>query len=359
MIIDSALWEIYNKLDVSEWSRFWILKLLVSNKDVSVSGIEKEIKRILSTKENTIFKIVCFYYQAIQGIEINIEQIKQAVDGSKTDVEKSLYSFFLLNAFQKSRLPVIKNHIEKLLDANSHELNLIGSYLFKNKPKASIDNFDGIFSGYLLEKKPKKKVSTKNVMANNNQQNDFYLVRKESLISISSDVFGMNRHQKKKYTIDLDFPEIVQWKKVLLKIKDGLQDIEIWYDNQHIKTTDYIELGFSSNKKEHKPDRKWSFLCILSVLQNEDITQATPNNITSMLAKRSNATISRANVHQTKRLLSKILRSIFKTGENPFIDNKKYYEPKFKVLPETIMRNKELWKQGISLNENINYNNEE
>jgi len=167
--------------------------------------------------------------------------------------------------------------------------------------------------------------------------------------------FGINRQKKNKCEVELNFPETVEWKKVLLKIKDGLQDIEIWYDNTHIKTATYIELCFSSNKKNHKADRKWNFLCILSILQNNDITQATPDKLIPMLEKYSNRKIKKDNIYQTKKLLSKKLKEIFKTNDNPFTDNKKYYEPKFKILPEGAMRTKKLWKQGSKLNENIDY----
>ncbi len=359
-LIDFALWETYNKTDVSEWSRFWVFKLLVSNKDVLAGGIDEEVEKILSSKENTIFKIVCFYYQVIQEENIDIEQVKQAIDGSKTDVEKSLYSFFLLNAFQKARTPVVKNCIEKLLNNPSHELNLIGSYLFKNKPRATIDDFEGDFSIYLL-KKPKKQNRSPARKGDAPSQQNFFLIRSENLIPVASPstILGVTRTQKKKHTVELEFPEIVKWEKVVLKIKDGLQDIEIWYDEQHIKTANYVELGFSSNKKEHKPDRKWNFLTILSVLQNEDITQATTNNLMPMLAKYSGRATNRANVHQTKKLLSKALRAVFKTSDNPFIENRNYYEPKFKLLPESIMRTKEVWKHGGSLNENLDYGDTE
>ncbi len=360
MMIDFHLWSIYSRTDISEWSRFWIFKLIVSNKDFVGGGdIGKEVKNILASKENSIFKIAGFYYQAIQEKEIDIEQVKLAIEDSKTSVEKSLYSFFLLNAFQNQRVPVIKNHIEKLLNGSSHELNLMGSYLFKNKPKVSIDDFDANFSCLLLKK---KQVSETQIITDNGEQEkmDFFMIRSENLIPITSpsSILGVSRPQKRKCTVEIIIPEETQWEKVELKIKDGLQDIEVWYDNKHIITTDYVDLGFSANPKEHKPDRKWNFLCILSVLQNEDITQATPNNVMPMLARHSNRVTKIANVHQTKKLLSNALRSLFKTSSDPFYENRFYYQPKFKILPETVLRTKEVWKQGGPLNENVDYEEE-
>lgn len=160
---------------------------------------------------------------------------------------------------------------------------------------------------------------------------------------------------KKKHTIVLEFPETVRWGRVVLKVKEGLQDIEILYDGKHIKMASYIELGFSANKKNSKPDRKWELLIILSVLQKNDIKQATPDKLMSMLKNYSGRTIKKDNIHQTKKLLSEALRGIFNTKENPFTDNKKYYEPKFKILPVPTLRLEEPWKQGGRLNENVDY----
>ena len=354
--IELNLWKTYNRTDVSEWTRFWVLKLLVSNKDILDTEVAEEIEEILASKQNTIFKVICFYSNLIQRKEIDMEQIKRAIEGSTTDVEKSIYSFFLLNAFQNSRSSVIKNNIEKLLNSSSHELNLVGSFLFKNKPSVPIDDFDADFSCHLLKRKTAKKPkSTKD--GQTNKLEDVYLVRSENLIPISSPtkILGVNRPQKKKHTVDLVFPEIVQWEKVIIKIKDGLQDAEILYDDKHLITASYVELGFSANKKDHKPDRKWNFLCILSVLQNENITQATAQNLMPMLANYSGRAIKISNVHQAKKMLTASLRTLFKTSADPFVANHNYYEPKFKILPEAMMRQKELWKQGGRLNENVEY----
>lgn len=161
--------------------------------------------------------------------------------------------------------------------------------------------------------------------------------------------------QKKKHTIDLKFPETIRWENVVLKLKEGMAEIEILYGGKHIKTAGYIELGFSANKTNHKPDQRWNLLIILSVLQKQDIKQATPDVLRTMLARNSDHTIKIDAVHQTKKRLSEALEDIFNTKENPFTDNKKYYEPRFKILPSPDMRIEKLWKQGGRLNENIDY----
>ncbi len=74
-----------------------------------------------------------------------------------------------------------------------------------------------------------------------------------------------------------------------------------------------------------------------------------------MLAKHSGRAIKISNVHQAKKMLTASLRTLFKTSADPFVTNHNYYEPKFKILPEAMMRQKELWKQGGRLNENVEY----
>lgn len=161
---------------------------------------------------------------------------------------------------------------------------------------------------------------------------------------------------KKKSIIELIFPETVQWEKVTIKIKDGAKDAEIFYNDKHIKTANYIELGFSANKLNPKINKEWLLLTILSVLQNEDIKQATPENLRCMLGRDSKSErIEIDTVHQTKKRLSDALKDIFKTNKDPFVENRTYYEPKFKILPEPMMRNEELRKQGGPLNENVDY----
>lgn len=351
-LIDMNLFFIYEKKNLSEWTKFWIFKLLVSNKDVFDWGLSEEIERILSSKENSIFKLVCFYYQAIQEEEIDIDQVKLAIEGSKTDVEKSLYSFFLLDIFRDARVPVIKSFLEKILNHQSHELNLIGAYLYKTNPKIKLDSFEGTVSKLILDSAPKQRkggVQRKETKV----PEEFFMVSKANLIPMDSapTIFGMKRVSKKK-TVELDFPEVVLWEKVTIKMKEGMSDVEILYDGTHIKNTDYKELGFFSGKKQEKPDRQWSFLRCLSVLSATDITQATPNKLMPMLAKDSGRAISKPAVYKIKETLTKRLRALFKTADDPFNDNREYYHPKFTILPEADLRRPEVWSQGGRLNEN-------
>lgn len=355
IITDAFLWKIYKGPELTEWSRFWIFKLLISQDDVSIKGIAAEAEKIVSSKESTIFKVAAFYYLIIHSKEITVEDVKEAMKNCETAVEKSIYAFFLLNAFATARTSVIKGLIEKLLDDPSHELNLMGAYLFKNKPKVKVDEPESVFSGYLLGKKPKKRKGDPK-----REVSKVYLVREENLIPISSpaSILGVDRTPKKKRNIiELTFPEIVQWDKVVMKLKEGLEDVEIWYDGSHIKTANYIELGFSATKKHHKPDRRWSLLRILAVLQSTDIKQATPAKLVPMLAATSGRTTGIANVHQTKRLLSKALRACFKTSDDPFVskNGQRYYEPVFTISPEPELRDSALRKQGGKLNDNHDY----
>lgn len=342
--IDSKLWEIYERKGIPEWSRFWIFKLLASISGIPQAKLDNEINRVLQAKDNSLLKVVAFYHQAAVQTKIDADQIKRAVTECKTDIEKSIFSFFLIYAYQDGGLSAIGHNIETLLDDASQELNLIGVYFYKNNPKAVISNFHGDFSNSLL-KLPGK-------------QGRYFLIREEDLIEISASslpsVLGLARPIKNKRTVNLNLPEPIQWEKVTIKFQIGMQDVEILYDDKHIITASYIELGFNSAKTNHKPDRKWNFLEILAALQATDISRATTDNIKSSMAKRSGKTMGVANVYQTKKQLSDSLKTIFHTDKNPFTDNKEYYEPKFKVLPssDTRLRSEKIWPQSRPLNEN-------
>jgi len=154
-------------------------------------------------------------------------------------------------------------------------------------------------------------------------------------------------------------PANLKWEKVTLKVKEGLQDIEIHYDGKHIKTADYIELGFSASKKNCKPNMKWRLLIILSVLQSIDKTKATVDGLLPMLAEYSKHKTDRSNIHQTKKALSDALMTIFNTDENPFVNNRVFYEPKFIILPEPTLRDQAIWRQGGHLQENVDHGSSE
>jgi len=353
ILIDTALWEIYETEGTSEWTRFWILKLFVSSKNLMVS-IDDEIAKILSSKNKTIFKVVAFFHQTIEGKTINADRIKDAMRESATNVEKSVLSFFFLNAFVNLRASVIHDSIETALDAKSNEMNLIGCYLNKNSA-ADVKSADGIFTSYILNPSGKKEKEHAGSKEKQGQDVDYYIIAKTSLIPLDSPaaVLGVNRRKRIKSSVILAFPEMVQWKKVEIKFKEGLQEIEIWYSGDFIGTHDYTELGFYSGEKEKKPDQKWKFLSVLSVICNAGkIEEATVANMANGLSEGAGKKIRSASVHQIKRSLVKALRATFQTDENPFYKNRNYYHPKFRLKPVPTLRTATLRKQGGRLNEN-------
>ncbi len=165
------------------------------------------------------------------------------------------------------------------------------------------------------------------------------------------------QNKKKESPIKLSFPGPVQWEKVMLKIKEGRQELEVFYDNSHIITVDYVRLGFFASKRQQKPDRQWGFLCALAILAATDIKQATAENMRNMITQ--GKTISANNVQQAKKSFMERLKDIFETRDDPFRDTRDYYEPKFKILPEPSLRQEEIWPQGGRLNENRAYEDSE
>ncbi len=357
--IDSALWEAYNNSEVTDWSKFWILKLLASNKSIIIGELDQEIDRILSEKETTIFKVVALYHKAIREQDIDIELVKRSMKEASSGVEKSLYSFFLLNTFDGLRSPVIQGHIENALNATSPEMNLIGYYLHQRRTDVHIqrDEIKGNLSPYLLKRQPRKpqdKAEARAQKTTKPESQDYYIVPGNALIPIASppEIFGIRRAVKKRHSIDLVFPEVVKFEKVEIKFKEGAKEIEIYYDGKYIAAPDYVQLGFSRGKKQQKPTREWNFLEALSALAATDIHTATAQQMTRMVAARSNISLKLGNVYQIKRLLVKSMRSIFKTDDDPFHARSDYYDPKFKLLPVPGLRQNDIWRQGGRLNEN-------
>lgn len=163
------------------------------------------------------------------------------------------------------------------------------------------------------------------------------------------------RSKRAKHTVEITFPEKVQWEKVTIKIKAGMNDAEISYGGQHLATASYVELGFAASAKQQKPDRKWQFLTALSAMNFLDPKQATPFNLANALTQQTEKKITVENVHAIKKQLSEKLIEIFETDEDPFTENKEYYVPHFNLLPSPDLRNPELRRQGGEYNENVNY----
>ncbi|MBI2048043.1 MAG: hypothetical protein HYW90_04835 [Candidatus Sungbacteria bacterium] len=161
---------------------------------------------------------------------------------------------------------------------------------------------------------------------------------------------GAKNRQKRESPIEVLLPEPCQWEKVTLKIKEGRQEVDILYNNGHIITADYRQLRFFVGKKQQKPDRQWGFLCALAMLAATDIKQATTENMRRMITQ--GKMLSANNVQQVKKSFVEQLQNIFKTHDDPFQDNRTYYEPKFAILPEPSLRRENLWPQGGRLNEN-------
>jgi len=355
-ILSDSIENIYYKSEMSEWSKFWIFKLIVSDKDLMAKSIGREIKKILASQGITIFKVVALYHEAMKRNEIEFDFVNRLVLESKNDIEKSLFSFFFLNTFKNARASTVLNCIEKSLNANSHERNLIGCYLYQSNPQIKIDDVDGVFSSYILNKKQPKKDAGENQHPVSPE--NYYLVSGNNLLPVASpsSLFGMQRPKRYRNSLDLIFPELVCFNKVTIKIKEGMREIEIFYNGKYIEKADYVKLEFYTGEKQQKPNRSWGFLCALSVLSATDIRQATPEKMRSMIAIDTKTTLSTTNVHQIKRTLVKRLREIFKTDDNPFDDdNREYYKPVFSIIPEPALRLEELRPQGGRLNENINY----
>ncbi len=118
------------------------------------------------------------------------------------------------------------------------------------------------------------------------------------------------------------------WKEVEIKFKDKFT-IEIYINENHVKTIDYKEIGFCGNGKDKKPNAQWNFLYRFSGINSFKKEEATKQSMVSSLEKKE------ANVDKIKSKLSKKLKELFGLNDDPFYIYKDYgyYNPKFKIKP--------------------------
>ena len=419
------VWQIYKRSDLSDWVKFWLVKLLCIPKiAISHKELRTEIGNIVADPNANFLRPSAFFYEAyirdmvrwenaMNGKDIGsiqpgftIDDIKRHIRNAKTETEKAVYYYFIIYIAKAEEDSWLHNIIHDALGSESPEVQTMGIFLTEKLYEIPLPELARIYNGKPINKQAiefEMKIDDYKKLWNIDLD-DHYLgdlskiyfripsqdkeesTRRQSKLDVDGKIplnqlghfFGVtgpievklakgseikiegltqqkvSQKLKNKHTIDLIFPEPVHWEKVLLKVQDGAQDIEIYYNNKHIKTASYIDLGFSATKKNHRPDRQWVLLTILAVLQSTDITQATPSNLLPMIGKYSDKNIKIGNVHQAKRGLSTALQAIFNTEDDPFHDNKEYYEPKFKILPQPMMRDN-TWEQGGRLNENREY----
>ncbi|AKM77756.1 MAG: hypothetical protein UX49_C0016G0026 [Candidatus Wolfebacteria bacterium GW2011_GWC2_46_275] len=198
-----------------------------------------------------------------------------------------------------------------------------------------------------LLKKIRKETKDKLVFLRNFKKTEFQ-EKEEGEVPKDKNLYNEARRVNKKSIVKLELPADMLWENVMLKMKEELRDVEIFYDGKYIKKVSYADLGFFVGKVQEKPDRQWGFLCALAVFSGKNKDWATPASIGLMITARSEnkKVISAEGVHQIKRAFTKRLKEIFETQKEPFEKTDGYYLPKFKVLPEKELRREDVWMTG-------------
>ncbi len=145
------------------------------------------------------------------------------------------------------------------------------------------------------------------------------------------------------------------WEEVEIKFKDKFT-IEIYINENHVKTIDYEEIGFCGKGKDKKPNAQWNFLYRFSGINSFKKEEATKQSMVSSLEKKE------ANIDKIKSKLSKKLKELFGLNDDPFYIYKDYgyYNPKFKIKPIPKVRGDgELYDFTGQYNDNIDYKEKE
>src|SRR3989344_420446 len=142
--------KIYSDNPLSEWTRFWLMKILVAppfakNEPKFLSELDK----VIANSTDRFLKPLAFFYRAylrdtirwkkvmdgekIDAIDLGFtaDDIKRNIKNSKTESEKSVYYYFLvyLNGIEDDG--VIKSLVYEALQSKSSEIQTMGIFLVK------------------------------------------------------------------------------------------------------------------------------------------------------------------------------------------------------------------------------------
>ena len=143
-VFSEKLWETYQSPDTREWSRFWILKTLISLK-TKKRTVEKELK--IKFETNELYTVLYAYFILVDKGMIELSQVESLLRKTKSDLFKSHILFFVHHTQKKLSKVQLFTIIEKALSSDNHDLNLIGLFLL-DKPTFNQTKklFTGIFS---------------------------------------------------------------------------------------------------------------------------------------------------------------------------------------------------------------------
>jgi hypothetical protein len=190
------------------------------------------------------------------------------------------------------------------------------------------------------------------VFSNSAEKSDYDLWRKE-VKTINVDPVETKHRAKKQQLVTMSPKENFSWEKVEIKVKDGRQDIEIFYDGKNELTASFDDLGMADGRTENRPSKEWHFLCCLADMSLVDYESATTILVNRYLNNATSSNTKVTSVYTAKKNLSKHLKIIFSTDTNPFLNVKELglYRPIFKMKPEPTYRQNELRSEAGGLDE--------
>lgn len=350
-LFDGQLWDLYKDQGLSQWTKFWIFKYLISNNVQHIDGFEEEVSSIINKPESSIFKVVAYYYLIINQEKVDVDLVLRDMRNAETAVETSIFASFLYPALSQEDDATKQVQIKKLLSSDNHDLNIIGSVILKDTD-IELDNNNAVFSSRLLDIEPETKQKS---------QTEVYSITLESTAPITQKMFsepekslGVTRKKRGKHTVDFGL-EKIDWNKLEIAFDDAHLDVSIHYDGDFLGKSSFQELGFYNNEKPPKPIRCWYFLSALSIFDFTDGGKADVSTLAENMAKMMGKSISHNSIHGYKKDLVKKLRMIFKTSSDPIPHDDFYdcYKPVFTLKPSPDLRNKEIYTSGGQLNDNI------
>jgi len=317
--------EIFKKDGLSNWSRFWIFKLLcIYADDEKFAELENLIKK---SDINNFIDMIKLFYKSSHNDLYDLNEFKKKIRNSKYDIEKAIYYFFI------SKLNIEQEDIESIvlecLKNKSIEIQTIGLFLLEkfNINKDCIKDDVQNLCKYYLDRSVKMEDNIEN---KGNQITLLGKVYADEIITknLKYDFFEDKYTKKQEKKEELSKNNKWSWSDIEITLINEQNDLKIKTPDNNIQNKINIEELNFIDKRSDRKNKTYKLTApakmLLCFFECNGIY-----NLNSFTGKKLN------NIQSIKMALTKKLMFFFnKNNEDPIAYNKEknQYEIRIKIF---------------------------
>ncbi|MFH1866582.1 MAG: RNA-directed DNA polymerase, partial [Patescibacteria group bacterium] len=340
------IWKIYSKNSLTEWARFWLLKILSAPtfaKDHS--EFQTELNRIITDTNAKFLRPLVFFYKAyikeqldpLADLGFSLDDIKRHIKNAKTETEKSIYYYFLIYLKETEDDKVIAELLYDALQSPSPEIQLMGIFL-KEKLRFNLErDITGSLSRiYFKLPSPKTPIKTKDEFFTEggriaqDKLTPFFGIPTPLKVEI---VAWPEKKENREHKFPHKLPAGTIWENFTIKfLTNEAVSIQVKQFQHNVSYKDMNWVGKGNNPR---PSKVWAFLKVLAMVGGE-LTLKDPE--------------AKDEYKKQKELLAKSLQGYFSLEYDPFYPYKHYspskkrrvnsYEIKITLIPPPQTENK-------------------